>query len=85
MHQGTKPQGITDLHLHHLQDTTTITTAILVMVITTTIIIVYGTRGDIIAMVVTTIGLSVIVITVIDISTVCWAITFTVALTVRLD
>ena len=62
-------QGAIDTLLHHLQDiTVVITTAILVMVITTITIIVYGTRGDTIAMVVTTIVLSVTVTIVIDIS-----------------
>ena len=65
-------QGAIGTLLHHLQDITVvitiITTAILVMVITTITIIVYGTRGDTIAMVVTTIVLSVTVTIVIDIS-----------------
>ena len=62
-------QGAIDTLLHHLQDiTVVITTAILVMVITTITIIVYGTRGDTIAMGVTTIVLSVTVTIVIDIS-----------------
>ena len=62
-------QGAIDTLLHHLHAiTVVITTAILVMVITTITIIVYGTRGDTIAMGVTTIVLSVTVTIVIDIS-----------------
>ena len=70
--------------LHHLQDITVvitiITTAILVMVITTITIIVYGTRGDTIAMGVTTIVLSVIVTIMTGISIVFSVTISTVAL-----